>query len=117
MQSAKDKGLRGPLRLYVAPQVLFEYFAVVTNAAVMTVPLTAEDALADIEKLAATFPLVHPPHDLLKRVFALLRATGTPGRHIFDLQLVATMLGNGIATIYTYDARFTKIPGITARTP
>jgi hypothetical protein len=36
-------------------------------------------------------------------------------RHVFDLELAATMLANGVPTIYTYDPRFAKLPGIDAR--
>jgi predicted nucleic acid-binding protein len=54
---------------------------------------------------------------MIGRTLALLGTLGYTGRHVFDVALTATMLENGIQTIYTYDERFSKMPGIIARTP
>jgi toxin-antitoxin system PIN domain toxin len=116
-RALREKGVTGQADLCITAQVLFEYFAVVTSPNSLPTPLAAEEALADIEKLAKVFPLLPAPVDLHERVFELLRATGMSGRHVFDLELAATMLANDVATIYTFDPRFAKLPGITSREP
>lgn len=116
-RALRDKGVAGTLDVCVSSQVLFEYFAVVTNPNVLPVSLAPEEARADIEKLSKIFPVISAPVDLHERVFKLLEATGMTGRHVFDVALAATALANGVATIYTYDPRFGKIPGMTTLTP
>ena len=80
-------------------------------------PITQAEALADVEQLAATFRLIHPPVDIADRAVAMLRAAKFSGRHIYDVVLACTTLANGITRIYTYDERFRKMPGVTALTP
>jgi predicted nucleic acid-binding protein len=111
------RGLSREIDLCLAPQVLFEYFAVVTHPGLLPIPLASADAADDIERLAAALPMIFPPVDLHGRVAQLLRETGFSGRHVFDLCLVATMLANGVTNIYTYDTRFSRIPGVIALTP
>ena len=113
----RDRAVAGGIDACVSAQVLFEYFAVVTNPNHIAKPLAPAEALSDVEKLAAAFPMIAPPAELPSRVVALMRQTGFSGRHIFDVQLAATMLADGVTRIYTYDPRFAKIPGITALEP
>jgi toxin-antitoxin system PIN domain toxin len=101
----------------VAPQVLFEYFAVVTSAKQMTIPLSATDAANDVEYLRRALPVVHPGPGVVARTLELLRVLGHSGRHVFDVVLAATMMESGINAIFTYDDRFAKMPGIVALTP
>jgi len=93
-RALRDRALARVIDICLTPQVLLEYFAVVTSPSHLTRPLPPSDALADVEKLAAAFPLVHPPADLHERGLA-----------------------NGISHIYTYDEGFGRIPGITALRP
>jgi predicted nucleic acid-binding protein len=112
-----ERALAGELRLCLNAQVLFEYFAVVTHLGHMERQLSADEALLDLQALADSFQLLPQPEDLPARVMDLLRATGFSGRHVFDVQLAATMLASGVDAIYTYDERFAKIPGITTLVP
>jgi len=92
----------------LTPQIPLEYYAVVTSAKQMTTPLTAPEAIEDIERLRGAIPVVHPTTEMIGRTLALLGTLGYTGRHVFDVALAATMLENGIQTIYTYDERFSK---------
>ena len=49
--------------------------------------------------------LLTVPSDLVQRLTQLLRRRPVLGRQVFDLQLVATMLGNGVRRIYTFNAK------------
>lgn len=112
-----DRAVAGEIAACVTTQVLFEYFSVVTYAGQVTRMLSPTDALADVEALQVAFEILPVPADLADRVIALLRETGFSGRHVFDVQLAATMLAAGVQRIYTYDPRFEKMPGIVAVRP
>jgi toxin-antitoxin system PIN domain toxin len=112
-----DRALVQEIPVGVAPQVLFEYFAVVTSAKQMTIPLSTADAANDVEYLRRALPVIHPGPRVIARTLDLLRVLGHSGRHVFDIVLAATMMENGIKAIYTYDDRFAKVPGIVALTP
>jgi predicted nucleic acid-binding protein len=84
---------------------------------VKTDKVSPADALADLDALRSAFPLLPVPGDIDERVGGLLRQTGFSGRHVFDLQIVATMLANGVRRIATYDSGFTRIPGIFVVAP
>lgn len=113
----RGRALSRVIDICLTPQVLLEYFAVATNPNELARPLSPAEARSDIRKLAALFPMIYATDDQHQRVFALLDETGFSGRHVFDLQLAATMLANGVARIYSYDDRFDRIPGIRRLTP
>ncbi len=112
-----DLAVAGEIPTCITLQILFEYFAAVTYAGQLTRILSPTEALADMEALGVAFEVLPAPVDLADRVIALLRETGFSGRHVFDVQLAATMLAAGVRRIYTYDTRFANIPGIVALRP
>jgi toxin-antitoxin system PIN domain toxin len=112
-----DRALAGDVPVCLTTQILFEYFAVVTHEGQLTRLVSPADALADLDALRSAFPLLSVPPDLDGRVVDLLRRTGFSGRNVFDVQLAATMLANGVHRIATYDSRFAKIPGIAVVQP
>jgi uncharacterized protein len=112
-----DRALAGEVRACLTAQILFEYFAAVTHEGQLTRLVSPADALADLDTLRSAFPLLPVPGDIDERVGGLLRQTGFSGRHVFDLQIAATMLANGVRCIATYDSRFARIPGILVVPP
>lgn len=113
-----NRAIDGALKACLAPQVLFEFFAVVTNPARVASPIAPAEALNEMSKLIDSFPLLAPPGDVHDKVINLMRQLGFGSKHIYDVVLAATMLGNGVAQIYTYDIdRFQQISGITAMIP
>jgi predicted nucleic acid-binding protein len=106
--------------LCVSPQVLAECYAVITNPRRVSAPFTAEEALAEIEKFRA-FPgmsVIPLPLDVVDRWIALLRQHPVTGRRIFDVQIVATMQGNGVRTLHTFNrADFAPFSDIEVLTP
>jgi predicted nucleic acid-binding protein len=116
VESAKDPAAG----LCVFPQILAEFFAVVTNPKRVTPPKTAEEALQAIELFLALpgLTLLPLPADVVTRWIALVRANPVRGGEVFDVQAAAAMLGHGIATVFTYNvADFKGVPGITAKEP
>lgn len=93
----------GQVELCVASQNLAEFFAIVTNPRRVAVSRTPSEALDAIERLLAMpgMTLLPTPNDVVFRWIALMRRHSVARGGVFDLQLVATMLGNGIRKIYT----------------
>jgi predicted nucleic acid-binding protein len=77
----RDLGLRGEISLVVTPQVLMEFFAVVTN------PRSPEEAREEIEKYVGSVGIakIYPHDDALDRMLGLLRQYPQVSRQeIFD---------------------------------
>lgn len=113
-----DRAIKDELNACIAPQILFEFFAVVTNPARVTKPIAPAEALDEMTKLAESLPVIMPSIEVHENVINLMRQLGFGSKHIYDVVLAATMLGNGVAQLYTYDVeRFQKIPGIKVLNP
>jgi toxin-antitoxin system PIN domain toxin len=91
--------------LCVAPQTMAEFFAVVTNPRRVNPAKSAADALSAAEAIVAMpgMSVVPAPADVVTRWVQLVRQRPVTGAKVFDVQLVATMLANGISTIYTFN--------------
>jgi predicted nucleic acid-binding protein len=106
--------------LCIFPQMLAEFFAVVTNPRRVTPAKSVADALSAVEQFLALpgLALLPVPVDVVSRWVQLVRAKPVTGGDVFDYQAAAAMLSSGIATVYTYNtADFAGIPGITAVEP
>lgn len=91
--------------LCVVSQVLAEFYSTVTNARRVSRPLTIEQALDEVRKIQALpgMLLLGAPLSMVVRWHELARQHNIRGSDIFDTQLVATMLENGVRRIYTFD--------------
>jgi hypothetical protein len=114
-KALRDKGMDGEIQLCVCPQVLMEFYAVITNPKRVTNPIEPREAMNEVEKYfqAEKIMKIHPKEDLLLRIIALARKYEVKRYEIFDLQIAATILSNGINRIYTYNqghfAKFTEL--------
>jgi uncharacterized protein len=118
LDTAKDAGTN----IYVAPQNLIEFFAVVTDPRRVTQPRTPDEALQAIDDLLALpgLALLPVPSDLIIRWSQLVRLSSATRKRAFDTQLVATMLASSIKKIYTFntaDFQVFAFAGIQAVTP
>jgi len=112
-----ERAARQEVSACLAPQILFEYFAVVTSARHLPKPLSVADAAADVERLRDLFPMIQPTERVVGSTVRLAQTLGVAGRRVFDLVLAATMLESGVSAIYTYDDHFANIPGVVALRP
>lgn len=106
--------------LCVTPQTLAEFFAVVTSPKRVRHPRSAEEAILAIEQilLCPGITLLPTPADLVARWIELVRRFPVTRQHIFDLQLAATILGNGINRLYTFNPNdFQSIPDLEILVP
>ncbi|MGD0382586.1 MAG: TA system VapC family ribonuclease toxin [Thermoguttaceae bacterium] len=104
----------------VAPQILAEFFAVVTNPRRVHNPRTPHEALDVIERLMALprLTILAVPIDVVARWVKLIRMHQVRSSAVFDTQLAATMQANGVRKIYTFDrAHFEHFSEIEIVTP
>jgi uncharacterized protein len=117
----RDRGFRGEIPLVVTPQVLMEFFAVITSPRRVTTPRSPEEARAEVEKYAraANILKMYPDSTALEQTLDLMQQHPQVTRQdIFDLFLVATMMANGVTRIYTFNQQhFTRFAGIEVLTP
>ncbi len=90
----------------VTAQVIAEFYSVVTSPRRVTLARHPGEALEDIETILAMpgLRILPQPQDIISRWAGLVRRYPVTGQDIFDLQLIATMLGNGVRKIYTFNA-------------
>jgi len=106
--------------LYLTSQVLCEFYSIVTNPRRIAAPYSPAEALQAISAVLALpgMRLLRTPPNAVATWMALLQRHPVTGRNVFDLQLVATMQGNGIQRIYTYNTRDFKVfPELMVITP
>jgi predicted nucleic acid-binding protein len=104
-KAIREKGLRGKISLCICPQVLTEFFAIVTDSKRVSNPRTQEEAQVEIVKYthSENFLKIYPGSNILEGILDLLRKYKVTKQEIFDLQLVATMLSNNVTRLYTYN--------------
>ena len=98
-----DAARTGSTTLYVTSQVLCEFYSVVTNPRRVSKPRSAGDAIAAIVSLLGFLHVLPIPARAVEGWLDLLRRRPVFGGAIFDLQLTAAMLANGVQRIYTYN--------------
>ena len=115
-----DQAQSSDANLCVTPQTLAEFFSLVTNPKRVSSPKLPEDALAAIESIVALpgLEVLPVPIDVVTRWVELCRQHPVKGAEIYDLQIVAVMLANGVQRICTFDkADFTPFSEIVVEVP
>jgi len=97
------RAMQGEIEAYIAPQTLYEFFAVVTNPKKVERPLSSNEAAdicldlcecREIEK-------VNPAPTAPREVFELTKELKLSKGGIFDCLLAVTAKENGVEMIYT----------------
>jgi predicted nucleic acid-binding protein len=103
---------------YVTSQILCEFYSVVTNPRRVTKARSATDALEAISGLLSFLHVLPIPARAVEGWMDLLRRQPVTGADVFDLQLAATMLANGVSRIYTFNSEdFAAFPDLAVVTP
>lgn len=119
-KSLIERGLKGELSLCVTPQVISEFFAIITDSRRVKKPISPKEAIEEIEKYlrSQNIQKIYADSSFFPQMLALLRKYETTRQDIFDLQLAATMLCNNVRKIYTYNQDdFTKFEEIEVLSP
>jgi toxin-antitoxin system PIN domain toxin len=115
-----DRTQEGHVSLCVVPQILAEFFAVITDPRRVTTAYQSAEALDAIERILGMpgMTLVSTPLDLVDRWRSLVRQYPVTGGDVFDAQLVATMQAHDVRRIFTFDrANFKRYAEIEVLTP
>ena len=113
-----DEGRSGTTTLYVTSQILCEFYSIVTNARRVAKPRNAADAIAAIAGLLSFLHVLPVPARVVEGWLDLLRRRPVTGGDVFDLQLAATMLANGVPRIYTFNTTdFERFSELVISTP
>ena len=115
-----ERAVRGELEICLTSQVLAEFFAIVTNPKRVSDPRTPDDAVTAIEAALALpgATLLPVPPQATSRWLEMLRFHPVRGGAVFDLQLIATLVANGVDRICTFNrADFEGFPGLEIVTP
>lgn len=99
--------------LWVSPQILREYLAVVTRPQAALPALPAAAALRDIREFEARFEVARETPPVFAGLLALLGTVPIGGRQVHDANLVATMLEAGVRRLLTFNIRdFRRFAGL-----
>lgn len=116
----RDQAASGEVEACLTPQVLCEFFAVVTNERLFHPALSPEQAghQVGVYWTQSRFQKFVPTEGTIPRLLALLTQSPTRGQHIFDAFLVATMLEHNVRVIYTQNTKdFSRFRDIQAVNP
>ena len=121
-KSLRDRALSGELNACINPQVISEFFSVVTHQGRSgpEKPLSTSEASALVKKYyeSEDITLIYPGPQTIGLMLSFLEAHPVSGPRIHDLRIAATMLENGVNQIVTYDEHvFAHLPGITVVDP
>lgn len=101
MEEALDPGAL----LYVTPQILCEFYSVVTNPKRIAPAFTAAEAtqmIVDLLDLPGLHVLATPAL-AAQKLTDLLKRRSITAAGVFDLQIVATMQANDVQRLYTFN--------------
>ena len=122
-RTLRDRGTRGEIALCITPQVLSEYFAVITHPGRVQSPRSPAEAMAEVERYSQTenLRMIYPGENLIAQMISLFHRYSVSRQQIFDLQLVATMLSNDVTCLCTYNvdhfAHYSEIQSLTPEDP
>ncbi|MGO8805626.1 MAG: type II toxin-antitoxin system VapC family toxin [Candidatus Bathyarchaeia archaeon] len=115
-----ERAMAGEIEACISQQVLFEFFAVITNAKRVESPLSPDIAAElcidlwecdELGKIAAS-------ESVPREVFSLVKSKRLSGSKVFDCILAVSAKANKIDVIYTENVRdFNKYGFIKAQNP
>lgn len=109
----------GPEIAYLLWPTVMAYLRIATHPAVFRRPLSADEAVGNMEQLLGR-PHVQSPGEQDRfwlRYREVARDAVPAGNLVSDAHLVALMLENDVRTIWTHDRDFRRFRGIEVRDP
>ncbi len=103
------RAFKGKSRFFIALQTVGEFCSVATRKYRME-PAKA-NSVAQALLRSENFTKLNYKNSTFERALNIVRDSGL---HFWDAMLTATMLENGVATIYTEDMSFARVEGIKA---
>lgn len=91
--------------LYLSPQILGEFYAVITSGSAVKNPITSTEAIIRIKRLCQmpNIKLLSVANNVHEKWLELLEINPVKGSQVFDIFHLATMLIHNIKRIYTFN--------------
>ncbi len=106
--------------LCVVPQILTEFYAIVTSPKRMTAARSSVEAIAAI-RVFLDMPgmsVLTSSQNVVDRLLDLLSVSAVTSQHVHDAHIAAMALSNGIRRIYTFNTHdFKLFPGLELLEP
>lgn len=113
-----DRAMSGRIDAVIVPQVLMEFYAVVTSPRRVRSPLSPNDGALQVADWRRTIAVRYPTAACLDDWSALVGQLQRVGQDVHDLFLIAQMRSHGIGDICTTNVGdFAGVTGITAHMP
>jgi toxin-antitoxin system PIN domain toxin len=113
-----SRSMLGQLNAALVPQVLMEFYAVVTSSRRVRSPLSVRDATAQVTDWRASIPVRYPTARCLEEWTVMVQKLQRTGQEVHDLFLAAQMRAHDIGDICTANpGDFAGISGITVHHP
>lgn len=102
-----DRALKSDAGYCTAPQVLAEFYAVVTDPRRVTSARKPAEAIDDVERILEMpgLSLLPIPTDFARIWLSLVRRYEITRQDVFDAQIVALMMANGVSRVSTFDEK------------
>lgn len=102
----------------LVPQVLLEFYAVLTDRGRVRTPLAPEQAWGEIDTLAHSMTVTYPERRVFDELETIIRGRRPTGQDVFDAFIVAQMLAAGIGAVCTLDTKgFSGYQGVSVEEP
>jgi uncharacterized protein len=115
-----DQAAHDDIDFCLTPQILTEFYAVVTNPRRVTEVKSPGEALDVIDTLLSLpgITLLPMPIDIVAQWTRLLRQHPVTGADVFDVLLAATLHSHGVTRLYTFNrSDFERFAGLTVLIP
>jgi toxin-antitoxin system PIN domain toxin len=115
-----DQAEHDDIGFCLTPQILTEFYAVVTNPRRVTEAKSPGEALDVIDTLLSLpgIILLSVPIDIVAQWTRLLRQYPVTGADVFDVLLAATLRSHGVSRLYTFNrADFERFDDLHVLTP
>lgn len=114
----RDVAALRKLEAYLSPQILAEFYSIVTNPQRVVKPLSPRKAGEIIDVYLKIFPILKIKDTTTQKMVELAQKHKVIGQNIYDVQIVAIMLENRVRRIYTAnDKDFRKFKEIEVVNP
>ena len=112
------RAMSGRLDAVIVPQVLMEFYAVVTSPRRVRSPLSSADGASQVADWRQAIAIRYPSSACLDGWMTLVGQLQRVGQDVHDLFLIAQMRAHGIADICTVNVGdFAGVPGIAVHRP
>jgi hypothetical protein len=113
-----ERAVNGEMPAVLSHQNLLEYLAVVTDPKRVELPLSSEEALANIDFYTSALSIIFPKPTTITTFKKFIRQKPVTKGRVFDIYLAATALDNAIKQICTWNVSdFEGLSEITTITP